>query len=106
MSLGGLIPDLQLLITVEGVGGKEKKKKKKAPVFQERGVIHTRCGGSESSWSFLGGGSLHAFSFPKAVPQSLHQDCGERRGLSVAAAVTPVPSQHSPGAPGPWHCCC
>lgn len=27
MSLGGLIPDLQLLITVEGVGGKEKKKK-------------------------------------------------------------------------------
>lgn len=28
MSLGGLIPDLQLLITVEGVGGKEKKKKK------------------------------------------------------------------------------
>lgn len=29
MSLGGLIPDLQLLITVERVGGKEKKKKKR-----------------------------------------------------------------------------
>lgn len=63
MSLGGLIPDLQLLITVEGVGGKEKKKKKKAPVFQERGVIHTRCGGSDSSWSFLERGFSSCFLF-------------------------------------------
>lgn len=101
MSLEGLILDLQFLITLEGMG--EKKTQKTPPAFKERGVIRTRCGGSESSWLFLGGGFLCVFSFPKAVSQPLPrtgQGYGELHGLSVAADAIPLCLPRSPSAPG------
>lgn len=102
MSLGGLIPDLQFLITMEGVGGK-KTNKKTPPVFKERGVIHTPSGGSESSWLLLG----EVFFMFSLFPRLCHnhstrtgQDCGGLCGLSMAEDVIPLCLPRSPRAPG------
>lgn len=80
-------------------GWEEKKINKTPPVFKERGVIPTWCGGSESSWLFLG----RVFFMFSPFPRLCHKHFTRRGSVgSVWQWMSPpVPSQHSPGAPVP-----
>lgn len=86
-----------------GQGGREKNLK--TPPVWKGCNSQPRCGGSESSWLFLGGFSS---SFLFSLGWVTTTSPGEARtGLSVAADVIPLCLPSTAQEPqSPWHCFC
>lgn len=109
MSLGELIPDLQFLIPMEGVGRKKKNKQQRNPsCFQG-----TRCNSDSVEAQNQAGCSWEGVFFMFSLfPRLCHnhftrrgQDCGEPHGLNVAVDATPLcPPSTAQEPQSLWHC--